>query len=95
MPWLTALRHTGRAGLRLERALSDPVRAVRGALAVALVVFPVLAIGGPRPATSAAMGAFIAGTATFQRSFRPRPRWRWPRVSAWASARSSVTWRSR
>ncbi|MEY9943720.1 FUSC family protein [Kitasatospora sp. GAS1066B] len=73
MPWLTALRHTGRAGLRLERALSDPVRAVRGALAVALVVFPVLAIGGPRPATSAAMGAFIAGTATFQRSFRPRP----------------------
>ncbi|WP_329565949.1 FUSC family protein [Kitasatospora sp. NBC_01266] len=73
MPWLAALRHTGRAGLRLERALSDPVRAVRGGLAVALVVFPVLAIGGPRPATSAAMGAFIAGVATFQRSFRPRP----------------------
>ena len=73
MPWIAALRHTGRAALRFERALGDPYRAARGALAVALVLFPVLAIGGPRPATSAAMGAFIAGTATFQRSFRPRP----------------------
>lgn len=73
MPWLAALRHTGRAGLRPERALSDPYRAVRGAAAVALVLFPVLAVGGPAPATSAALGAFIAGTATFQRSFRPRP----------------------
>ncbi|GAA1965978.1 FUSC family protein [Kitasatospora viridis] len=73
MSWFAALRHTGRAGLSWERALSDPKRSARGALAVALVVFPVLAIGGPREATSAAMGAFIAGTATFQRSFRPRP----------------------
>ncbi|WP_344447058.1 FUSC family protein, partial [Kitasatospora nipponensis] len=73
MPWLAALRHTGRAGLRWERSLGDPQRAVRGAAAVALVLFPVLAVAGPRPATSAAMGAFIAGTATFQRSFRPRP----------------------
>ncbi|MFE9422390.1 FUSC family protein [Kitasatospora sp. NPDC006697] len=73
MSWFAALRHTGRAGLRWERAYTDPKRAVRGALAVALVVFPVLALGGAREATSAAMGAFIAGTATFQRSFRPRP----------------------
>ncbi|PYC87587.1 hypothetical protein C7C46_04470 [Streptomyces tateyamensis] len=73
MPWLAALRHTGRAGLRLERAIGDPVRAGRGAAAVALVVFPVLGLLGPAQATSAAMGAFIAGTATFQRSFRPRP----------------------
>ncbi|WP_063774824.1 FUSC family protein [Kitasatospora azatica] len=72
MPWLAALRHTGRAGLHLERAVGDPVRAARGAGAVALVVFPVLALLGPVQATSAAMGAFIAGTATFQRSFRPR-----------------------
>ncbi|GAA1940271.1 hypothetical protein GCM10009738_11950 [Kitasatospora viridis] len=46
---------------------------MRGALAVALVAFPTLALGGPRPAASAALGAFIAGVATFQRSFRPRP----------------------
>ena len=73
MPWLSALRASGRAGLRLERAFTEPRRAVRGACAVALMLFPTLAIAGPALATSAAMGAFIAGTATFQRSFRPRP----------------------
>ncbi|MFD9126709.1 FUSC family protein [Kitasatospora sp. NPDC059571] len=72
MPWSAALRDTAKSGLVPDRALSDPRRAARGALAVALVVFPVLAIAGTKPATSAAMGAFIAGTATFQRSFRPR-----------------------
>ncbi|MFJ1707803.1 FUSC family protein [Kitasatospora sp. NPDC088346] len=72
MPWFASLRDTAKAGLTLDRALSDPRRAVRGALAVAIVVFPVLALAGPALATSAAMGAFIAGTATFQRSFRPR-----------------------
>ncbi len=73
MPWLAAIRDTSRAGLHIERALTDPRRALRGAFAVALVVFPTLVIAGPALATSAAMGAFIAGTATFQRSFRPRP----------------------
>ncbi|MFJ4666440.1 FUSC family protein [Kitasatospora purpeofusca] len=72
MSWLAALRDTARTGLTVDRALTDPKRAVRGAVAVALVLFPTLAIGGARLATSAAMGAFIAGTATFQRSFRPR-----------------------
>jgi uncharacterized membrane protein YccC len=72
MPWSAALRDTARSGLTPDRALTDPRRAARGALAVALVVFPVLVLAGPKPATSAAMGAFIAGTATFQRSFRPR-----------------------
>ncbi|WP_441251118.1 FUSC family protein [Kitasatospora sp. McL0602] len=72
MSWSAALRDTVRAGLRLDRTLSSPRRAVRGALAVALVVFPTLALAGPALATSAAMGAFISGTATFQRSFRPR-----------------------
>ncbi|WP_329569599.1 FUSC family protein [Kitasatospora sp. NBC_01266] len=73
MPWIDALRDTARTGLHLDRTLTNPKRAARGALAVALVLFPTLALGGPRLATSAAMGAFIAGTATFQRSFRPRP----------------------
>ncbi|MFJ2779029.1 FUSC family protein [Kitasatospora sp. NPDC087315] len=73
MSWFAALRDTARTGLTLDRALTDPKRAVRGAVAVALVLFPTLALGGPQLATSAAMGAFIAGTATFQRSFRPRP----------------------
>ncbi|WP_406201203.1 FUSC family protein [Kitasatospora sp. NBC_01560] len=72
MSWFAALRDTARTGLTLDRALTDPQRAVRGAVAVALVLFPTLAIAGPQLATSAAMGAFIAGTATFQRSFRPR-----------------------
>ncbi|MEV6468063.1 FUSC family protein [Kitasatospora sp. NPDC051702] len=72
MSWFAALRDTARTGLTLDRALTDPKRAVRGAVAVALVLLPTLALAGPTPATSAAMGAFIAGTATFQRSFRPR-----------------------
>lgn len=73
MPWLDALRHTSRAALEVERQFNEPKRAARGAFAVALLIFPLLAASGPRPATSAAMGGFIAGIATFQRSFRPRP----------------------
>ncbi|GAA0663340.1 hypothetical protein GCM10010193_13410 [Kitasatospora atroaurantiaca] len=72
MSWSAALRDTARTGLTLDRTLSSPKRALRGAVAAALVVFPTLALAGPSLATSAAMGAFIAGTATFQRSFRPR-----------------------
>ncbi|MFE4975581.1 FUSC family protein [Kitasatospora sp. NPDC056651] len=72
MSWFAALRDTARTGLTLDRALTDPKRAVRGAVAVAVVLFPTLAIGGVALGTSAAMGAFIAGSATFQRSFRPR-----------------------
>ncbi|MEV6975796.1 FUSC family protein [Kitasatospora sp. NPDC093806] len=72
MSWFAALRDTARTGLTVDRALTDPKRALRGAVAVALVLFPTLALGDARLATSAAMGAFIAGTATFQRSFRPR-----------------------
>ncbi len=72
MSWFAALRDTARTGLTLDRTLTDPKRAARGAVAVALVLFPTLALGGVSLATSAAMGAFIAGSATFQRSFRPR-----------------------
>ncbi|MFC1412589.1 FUSC family protein [Streptacidiphilus sp. N1-12] len=73
MPWITALRSTARTGFTLERAYNEPLLAVRGALGVAIVVFGALALGSPALATSAALGAFIAGTATFQRSYRPRP----------------------
>ncbi|AUG78607.1 hypothetical protein CFP65_3827 [Kitasatospora sp. MMS16-BH015] len=72
MSWSAALGATVKAGLHLDRRLTSPKRALRGAVAVAVVVFPALALAGPAAATSAAMGAFIAGTATFQRSFRPR-----------------------
>src|SRR6478609_4213550 len=72
MSWFTALRDTAKAGLTVDRSLTNPRRALRGAVAAALVVFPALFLFGPAQATSAAMGAFIAGTATFQRSFRPR-----------------------
>ncbi|RKE20340.1 FUSC family protein [Streptomyces sp. TLI_171] len=72
MSWFTALRDTAKAGLTVDRSLTNPKRALRGAVAAALVVFPTLAVFGPAQATSAAMGGFIAGTATFQRSFRPR-----------------------
>ncbi|MFG2819555.1 FUSC family protein [Kitasatospora sp. NPDC048365] len=72
MSWFAALRDTAKAGLTLDRSLTNPMRALRGAVAAGLVVLPTLAILGPSQATSAAMGAFIAGTATFQRSFRPR-----------------------
>ncbi|MHA6758962.1 FUSC family membrane protein [Streptacidiphilus sp. PAMC 29251] len=73
MPWITALRSTARTGFTLERAYNEPLLAARGALGVALVLFTALALGSPALATSAALGAFIAGTATFQRSYRPRP----------------------
>ena len=73
MPWTSALRSTTRSALTLERAWNEPLLALRGALGVAIVVFTALAVGSPALATSAALGAFIAGTATFQRSYRPRP----------------------
>lgn len=73
MPWTSALVSTARSGFALERDYNEPMLALRGALGVALVVFAALALGSPALATSAALGAFIAGTATFQRSYRPRP----------------------
>ena len=73
MPWTTALKSTTRSAFTLERAYNEPKLALRGALGVAIVVFGALALGSPALATSAALGAFIAGTATFQRSYRPRP----------------------
>ena len=73
MPWSPALKSTLRSGFHLERTINEPLQVLRGMLGVAIVLFGTLALGEPGLATSAALGAFIAGTATYQRSFRPRP----------------------
>ncbi|MFD5561097.1 FUSC family protein [Kitasatospora griseola] len=72
MSWFKALRETAKAGLTVDFSLTNPRRSLRAAVAAGLVIFPTMAIYGPSHAASAAMGAFIAGVATFQRSFRPR-----------------------
>ncbi|WP_037604511.1 FUSC family protein [Streptacidiphilus rugosus] len=71
--WYRSLKATSRSGLRVERATNQPLAALRGALGVAIALFGALALSGPAMATSAALGAQMAGMATFQRSYRPRP----------------------
>ena len=73
MPWTTALRSTARSGFTLQRAHNEPLRALRGAVGAGITAFGALLLGSPQLAASAAIGAFIAGVATFQRSYRPRP----------------------
>lgn len=73
MTWSHALKETARTGLAIERTRTEPMVAVRGACGVALVVGVALWLGSPTLAVSAAFGAFSAGIATFQRSWRPRP----------------------
>ena len=73
MPWSPALKSAARCGLHVEPAVNEPVQVLRAVLGVAVMLFGTLALGYPQLATSAALGTFIAGTATFQRSFRPRP----------------------
>lgn len=71
--WPRAVRDAGRSGLRVERASLSPLLALRGAWGVGLVLGVALWLGDPGLAISSAFGAFAAGIATFQRSFRPRP----------------------
>ncbi|MCC3769716.1 FUSC family protein [Streptomyces sp. UNOC14_S4] len=73
MTWSSALRESVRTGLTVERAELTPLVALRGAAGVAIVVGPLLWLGSPAMAVSSAFGAFAAGLATFQRSWRPRP----------------------
>jgi uncharacterized membrane protein YccC len=73
MPWTTALKRTARSGFTLQRAYNEPLRALRGAVGAGISAFGALLLGTPQLAASAAIGAFIAGVATFQRSYRPRP----------------------
>ncbi|MGA5133393.1 FUSC family protein [Streptomyces olivoreticuli] len=73
MTWSSALKETVRTGLTVERTKLTPVVALRGAAGVAIVVGLTLWLGTPTLAVSSAFGAFAAGLATFQRSWRPRP----------------------
>ncbi|WUH95377.1 FUSC family protein [Streptomyces sp. NBC_00433] len=73
MTWLRALRETARSGLRVERTRLEPLVALRAAGGVAIVVALALWLWSPPVAASSAFGAFAAGVATFQRSWRPRP----------------------
>ncbi|KOG86245.1 membrane protein, partial [Streptomyces varsoviensis] len=51
----------------------EPLVAIRGACGVAIVIGGALWFASPALAVSSAFGAFAAGIATFQRSWRPRP----------------------
>lgn len=73
MTWLRALRDTARSGLRVERTPLEPLVALRTAGGVAIVIGLGLWLWSPPVAASSAFGAFAAGVATFQRSWRPRP----------------------
>ncbi|MEU9485144.1 FUSC family protein [Streptomyces decoyicus] len=72
MTWLRALGLIVRSGLTIERTRLEPLVALRAAAGVATVIGLALWLVSPAYATSAAFGAFSAGTATFQRSWRPR-----------------------
>ncbi len=72
MTWLRALNEVVRSGLTFERTRLEPLLALRAAAGVAIVIGLALWLVSPAYAASAAFGAFSAGTATFQRSWRPR-----------------------
>ncbi|MGW4596057.1 FUSC family protein [Streptomyces sp. NPDC004457] len=72
MTWLRAFGEVVRSGLRIEETRLEPLLALRAAAGVAIVVGPVLWLVSPAYAASAALGAYSAGGATFQRSWRPR-----------------------
>ncbi|MFI8360470.1 FUSC family protein [Streptomyces sp. NPDC085612] len=72
MTWLRALREVVRSGLTIEEARLEPLLALRTAVGVAVVIGPALWLASPAYAASAALGAYSAGAATFQRTWRPR-----------------------
>ncbi|MEU8841193.1 FUSC family protein [Streptomyces roseus] len=72
MSWLRALREVVRSGLTIEETRLEPLLALRTAAGVAIVVGPTLWLVSPAYAASAALGAYSAGAATFQRTWRPR-----------------------
>ncbi|MFJ3173203.1 FUSC family protein [Streptomyces roseus] len=72
MSWLRALREVVRSGLTIEETRLEPLLALRTAAGVAIVVGPMLWLVSPAYAASAALGAYSAGAATFQRTWRPR-----------------------
>ncbi|MEU6807886.1 FUSC family protein [Streptomyces sp. NPDC046831] len=72
MTWLRAFGEVVRSGLRIEETRLEPLLALRTAAGVAIVIGPVLWLISPAYAASAALGAYSAGAATFQRTWRPR-----------------------
>jgi uncharacterized membrane protein YccC len=70
--WLRTLGEVARSGLTIEETRLEPLLALRTAAGVALVIGPALWLLSPAYAASAALGAYSAGAATFQRSWRPR-----------------------
>ncbi|MFC9343953.1 FUSC family protein [Streptomyces sp. NPDC057020] len=72
MTWLRALREVVRSGLTIEETRLEPLLALRTAVGVAIIVGPALWLASPAYAASAALGAYSAGAATFQRTWRPR-----------------------
>ncbi|MFE0477283.1 FUSC family protein [Streptomyces sp. NPDC058947] len=72
MRWLRTLGEAARSGLTIEETRLEPLLALRTAAGVALVIGPALWLVSPAYAASAALGAYSAGAATFQRSWRPR-----------------------
>ncbi|MEU1622965.1 FUSC family protein [Streptomyces sp. NPDC005722] len=72
MTWLRAFGDVVRSGLTIEETRLEPLLALRTAAGVAIVVGPALWLASPAYAASAALGAYSAGGATFQRTWRPR-----------------------
>ncbi|MFJ4851489.1 FUSC family protein [Streptomyces sp. NPDC088733] len=72
MTWLRALWEVVRSGLTIEETRLEPLLALRTAVGVAIVLGPTLWLVSPAYAASAALGAYSAGAATFQRTWRPR-----------------------
>ncbi|MFE4922588.1 FUSC family protein [Streptomyces sp. NPDC056661] len=72
MTWLRAFGEVVRSGLMLEETRLEPLLALRTAVGVAIVIGLALWLVSPAYAASAALGAYSAGGATFQRTWRPR-----------------------
>ncbi|MEV4936895.1 FUSC family protein [Streptomyces zaomyceticus] len=72
MAWLRALREVVRSGLTIEEARLEPLLALRTAGGMAIIIGSALWLASPAYAASAALGAYSAGAATFQRTWRPR-----------------------
>lgn len=72
MTRLRAFWEVVRSGLTIEETRLEVLLALRAAVGVAIVIGPVLWLVSPGYAASAALGAYSAGGATFQRTCRPR-----------------------
>ncbi|WP_405670919.1 FUSC family protein [Streptomyces canus] len=72
MRWLRTFGEVVRSGLTIDETRLEPLLALRTAAGVAIVIGSALWLVSPAYAASAALGAYSAGGATFQRTWRPR-----------------------